>query len=97
MWKLRKWFWSGLATKKFAGNRPAVIPVPSADGPGLGTVSLASQFPSIPIPNILVADSVPADEAQPLKVIFYKFQVAMYRILSPMQPGLPQLQITGLL
>lgn len=91
MWKVRKWFWRGLATKKFAGNRPAVIPVPRADGPRLKPVSLASQFPRIPIPNIRVADKVPPDEAQPLKVIFYKFQVAMYRILSPMQPGLPQI------
>jgi hypothetical protein len=91
MWKVRKGFWGTLAEKKFAGNQPAVIPIPRSDGPRLNTVSLASQFPGIPIPNIRVADSVPDDEAQPFKVAFYKFQVAMYGILSPMQSGLPQI------
>jgi len=66
-----------------------LIPVPVDDGRRLNAVSLASQFPGIPIPNILVADHVPEDEAQPLKYYFYKFQVAMYTILPAMQSGLP--------
>src|SRR3954452_13740046 len=89
MWKLRKKFWNRLATVKFAGNRPALIPVPLDEGPRINVCSLASQFPGIPIPNILVADHVPQDEAQPLKRYFYDFQVAMYTAFPPMQPGLP--------
>jgi hypothetical protein len=89
MWALRKKFWNGLATRKFASNKPALIPVPLDDERRLNTVSLGSQFPGIPIPNIRVADRVPQDEAQPLKYYFYKFQVAMYTILPAMQSGLP--------
>jgi Lipoxygenase len=89
MWELRKKFWNTLATRKYAANKPAVIPIPRDDGPRINAVSFASQFPGIPVPNIRVADRVPEDEAQPLKVYFYKFQVAMYSILSPMQAGLP--------
>jgi hypothetical protein len=89
MWKLRKAFWNGLATRKFASNKPAVIPVPRDEGREIKAVSFASQFPGIPIPNILVADHVPDDEAQPLKVAFYKFQVGMYSVFPATQPGLP--------
>ena len=89
MWRLRRGFWNFLATRKFAGNKPATIPVPREDGRTLQAVSLESQFTGIPIPNIRVADHVPADEAQPLKVLFYRFQVAMYRLFPAMQEGLP--------
>jgi lipoxygenase len=89
MWKLRRAFWRRLALFKFGSNKPAIIPVPSDDGQKINAVSLSSQFRGIPIPNILVADRVPADEAQRSKYYFYEFQVAMYRLLSPMQAGLP--------
>jgi len=90
-WALRKSFWNRLATFKFSKNEPAVIPAPPDDEQRLNVVSFASKFPSIPIPNIRVADRVPEDEAQPLKVGFYKFQLAMYKVFSPMQRGLPQI------
>src|SRR5947207_1240010 len=89
MWKLRKNFWNALATRKFSSNQPTLIPIPADDGPRLNTASLGSQFRGIPIPNILVADRVPVDEAQPLKRYFYKFQVGMYSVLPAMQSGLP--------
>lgn len=89
MWALRKGFWNSLATLKFGGNKPALIPVPRDEERKINAVSLESQYPGIPIPNILVADHVPEDEAQPLNLAFYKFQVAMYTAFSPMQPGLP--------
>src|SRR5215472_3660022 len=89
MWPLRKWFWNLIAVMKFRSNKPAVIPIPRKDERKLEAVSFVSQFPRIPIPNILVADHVPHDEAQPLKYYFYQFQVAMYSLFSPMQPGMP--------
>ena len=89
MWKLRRAFWRRLALFKFGNNKPAIIPVPKDDGQKINAVSLSSQFRGIPIPNILVADRVPADEAQRSKYYFYEFQVAMYRLLSPMQAGMP--------
>jgi len=54
-------------------------------------VSLASQFPTIPISNIQVADYVPADEAALFKYYFYEFQVGMYGVLPAMEPGLPSI------
>ena len=91
LWPIRKRFWNQIAIRKFSANRPAVIPVPSDEGRSINAVSLASQFPGIPIPNIRVADHVPADEASTLKYYFYEFQVAMYGALAPTQPGLPSI------
>src|SRR5687768_15079907 len=89
MWNLRRAFWRRLALFKFANNKPAIIPIPRDESEKINAVSLSSQFRDIPIPNIRVADRVPADEAQRSKYYFYEFQVAMYRLLSPMQRGLP--------
>lgn len=91
MWKLRKAVWNALAVLKFRANKPAVVPVPRDDGRRLEAVSLASQIPGIPIANIRVADGVPADEASKLKYYFYESQVALYRLFSPMQAGLPSI------
>ena len=90
-WRLRRDFWNLLAILKYRTNRPAAIQVPSDEGRRINDVSFVSQFPGIPIGNIRVADRVPADEASRLKYYFYEFQVAMYRLLSPMQPGLPSI------
>ena len=89
MWALRKRFWDKIATAKFSRNKPAVIPVPRDDQRKLKAVSLADQFSGIPIPNILVADHVPDDEADKLKHAFYEFQTSMYAVFSPMEDGLP--------
>ena len=91
MWSARKLFWNKIAISKFRANKPATIPVPRDDGRRLGVVSLASQFPGIPVPNIRAADHVPADEASGLKHTVYDAQVALYRGLSPMEPGLPSI------
>jgi len=91
MWSARKLFWNKIAISKFRANKPATIPVPQDDGRKLEVVSVASQFPSIPVSNIRVADHVPADEASALKSTFYDVQVSLYRGLSPMEPGLPSI------
>ena len=91
LWPLRKRFWDSLALFKYRGNRPVVIPIPRDEDRVINAVSFASQFPGIPISNIRVADSVPSDEASRAKYLFYEFQVAMYRLFSPMQPGLPSI------
>ncbi len=88
-WPLRRLFWNALAVVKYAGNRPAVFPVPQDDGRPLKAVSLASQFPDIPIGNILVADHVPRDEASWINHALYDVQVALYSWFPPMQPDLP--------
>src|SRR5262252_9763937 len=90
MWTIRKGFWNWLAKFKYRGNKPAHFPVPVDDPQRIGTVPLSSVTPAIPINNIMVADRVPSDESQPLKKLFYGFQLLMYRLLPAMQPGLPQ-------
>jgi len=84
-------FWNQLAVRKFRANRPAKIPVPRDGDRLVQAVSLASQFPAIPISNIKVGDHVPADEAALFKYYFYEFQVGMYGVLPPTEPGLPSI------
>ena len=88
---LRRSFWNQIAIRKFRANRPVAIPVPRDSDRVIQAVSLASQFPGIPISNIRVADYVPSDEAAPLKYYFYEFQVGMYTVFPPMEPGLPSI------
>ena len=56
MWTVRKAVWNKLAVLKLGANKPVRIPVPQDDGRTLGAVSLASQFPRIPVANVLVGD-----------------------------------------
>jgi arachidonate 15-lipoxygenase len=88
-WRLRKGFWNLLGLIKFRSNKPAVFPKPTGGGRPIVATPLASVAPGIPIQDILVADHVPADEAQPLKKLFYRFQLLMYRLLPAMQKRLP--------
>lgn len=88
-WGLRRRLWNLIAISKYRANRPVTIPEPTDDRQQITDVSFVSQFRRIPIHNIRVADRVPADEASRLKYYFYEFQVALYRLLPPMQPGLP--------
>jgi arachidonate 15-lipoxygenase len=89
MWSMRKFFWNRLAVLKFRANKPVTIPLPQDDDRKLEPLGLARQFPSIPVPNIRVADHVPADEASTINSTFYDLQVKLYRGLSPMEAGLP--------
>jgi len=89
VWHIRRKFWNWIATFKFRHNKPAVIPVPREDRRPVLAVPFRSKFPAIPIDGLVVADHVPIDEAQPAKRLFSKFQALMYRVLSPMQSGLP--------
>jgi arachidonate 15-lipoxygenase len=91
-WGLRRRFWNGLATIKFQGNKPAMVPEPKDEGRLLVPVPFVSEFPGIPIDGIVVADHVPPDETPLLNVLkrlISQFQVVMYRVVPPMGPGLP--------
>ena len=89
MWTVRKTVWDRLAVMKFRANKPVRIPLPQDDGRTLKAVSLASQYPRIPVANVLIGDHVPADEASTIKSRFFDLQVGLYGGLSPMEPGLP--------
>lgn len=94
-WALRKAFWNNLARLKFRGSRKQGFPIPRGSPRKITPVDFTAKFPSIPIRNIKVADHIPWDELRSLHEwlmrIFPGFQVFMYRILSPMQPGLDEI------
>ena len=91
MWAVRKRFWNTIAVTKYKANRPVTIPLPQDEDRKLEAVGLVRQFPKVPVPNIRVADRVPADEASTVNSTFYDLQVSLYRGLSPMEAGLPSI------
>ena len=90
-WRITKWFWDLVARLKFRFNKPLEIHPPEGGVDKIDTRPLAKRFPSIPINNIPVARRVPKDERDWKKEVFYAFQVGMYKICSPMQDGLPEI------
>jgi arachidonate 15-lipoxygenase len=91
VWKTRSALWNRLGILKFRAATPAVVPIPSDDAAKLTAVTLASQVPDIPIPNILVADRVPEDEASFAKHGTYAVQVGLYDAFGAMQDDLPSI------
>lgn len=89
-WKMRKAFWNKFLALKYKGAKPANIPVPVQQDRRIEAVPLNRYYPSIPIENALVADHIPADEAQPLKRKAVSFQVWLSDRYPQMQAGLPQ-------
>jgi hypothetical protein len=49
MWTVRKTVWDRLAVMKFRANKPVRIPCPRTTDGRLKAVSLASQYPRIPV------------------------------------------------
>src|SRR6266568_951906 len=101
-WGLRKGFWNNFARLKFRGSRKQNFPIPRGAPRKIAPVDFVSKFPSIPIQKIKVADHIPWDELRGknfftdfphkiLMILFTKFQLGMYRILSPMHPGLDEI------
>ncbi len=101
-WALRRSFWNNLARLKFRGSQPQHFPVPHGSPRPIQLVDFAAQFPGIPIRNITVAARIPWDEMRgrhffkefPHKVAMRavtRFQLLMSRLLSPMQPGLDEI------
>ena len=91
MWRVRKAFWNWLLTFKYRHNKPLVIPPPVAEERPIVPVPLTEKFPRVPIVGIVVADHVPRDEAQALPLRFCQLQAGLYRVFSPMQSGVPQI------
>ena len=106
IWGLRKGFWNVLATQKFAGVKPAVIPFPGrlawwrwilvlVFGKGVSNIERVAFnriFPSIPITHVQVAAHEPADEWDALMKLFTWIQVQLYWLFPAMQPRLPSVE-----
>jgi arachidonate 15-lipoxygenase len=89
MWRLRRAFWNALVTFKFRHAKPGVVPPPVPEDRPLRLVPFSTKFPRVPIRGLFVADHVPADERQTVKLRFCQLQAMLYRLFSPMQKGLP--------
>jgi hypothetical protein len=87
-WRLRRGVWNLMVRFKFRMAKPLVVPIPS-DQPPLTAVPFAQGFPDIPIAGLVVADHVPADENEPLVMLFVRFQSWLNRVFPPRVPGLP--------
>lgn len=102
-WALRAGFWNRWATLKFRSIKPVDIPVPGRLSrwqwllmhvydkrlTTIHRVPFQTIFHDIPISNIIVAGHVPGDEWDWKVKFFTWWQVLMYRLFPPMQPGLP--------
>jgi hypothetical protein len=89
MWRWRKAFWNFFMEFKFSHAKPMVIPPPMLQIRPIVPVPFTSQFSNIPIDGIMVADHIPSDETQLPAQMFCRLQLALDRVLSPMQRGLP--------
>ena len=88
-WRRRRSFWNHVATLKYKGQKPAVIPTPATTDSTVTLVPFTKKYPDIPIAGIVVADTIPTDELDRAKAIFTRVQHRVVRWYSPMQAGLP--------
>ncbi len=89
-WRMRRAFWNKLAVLKYHGQKPAVIPPPSAEPTPVELVPFITRHPGIPIGELVVADELPKDEVDKAKQVFTRVQHRVVRWYSPMQRRLPQ-------
>jgi len=89
MWRWRQAFWNFFMEFKFTHAKPMVIPEPMLQIRPIVPVPFAAQFPDIPIEGIMVADHIPSDESQLPAQLFCRLQLALDRVFSPMQRGMP--------
>jgi len=89
-WRVRRAFWNKLAVLKYHGQKPAVIPQPSAQSKPIELVPFVTRHRGIPIHDIVVAGKLPRDEVEKPKQAFTRVQHRVVRWYSPMQRRLPQ-------
>ena len=89
-WWLCRRFWVAVQEFIFRKARPLDVPVPSDAGTPVGAVPFARQYPSVPIDGPVVAGHAPPDEFRRSVLFAKRIQLWLYRVLSPMQPGLPE-------
>lgn len=88
-WKLRKALWNGFLGLKYKGAKPAYIPIPVQQDRKIKPIPIGDYYDSLKIDNVLVADHVPDDEAQPIKRLAVSFQIWLSNHYPQMQAGLP--------
>lgn len=90
-WRFRRGVWNWLTVFKYTKQEPTPIAEPTAPDAGFRMAPMDSVYPGIPITTLSVAGEVPADEAEPLKKGFTRFQGALNRWFPLARPGLPEI------
>ena len=90
-WRVRRWFWNLIAWGKFATNRPLDIPAPPGKRRVIAPKPMIEAIPEVPLHNVMVCAraDIPRDERVRRNTLFYRVQVWLYSVFSPMQSGLP--------
>lgn len=91
-WFLRRSLWDFIAWGKFFVSKPVVIPLPPIKQRRIRPKPMVEAIPWLPLRKVMVCSraEVPRDERKWLHTTFYDFQVWLYKVVSPMQPGLPR-------
>jgi Lipoxygenase len=91
-WFLRRGFWDLITFAKFVGAKPVDIPRPTAKSGDIKPKPLREAIPDVPLYKVMACSpaDIPEDERSWHSVV-YRIQVWVYKIYSPMQPGLPRI------
>ncbi len=91
IWFLRRGVWDFIAWGKFAASKPLNIQQPPTTWDRIEPKPMIEAIPEVPLHNVMVCPraNIPRDERSLLHTTFYRFQVWLYGVVSPMQAGLP--------
>jgi hypothetical protein len=91
-WFLRRGFWDFITWVKFRFAKPVDIRLPTAKWARINPKPMGEAIPDVPLDKVMVCPpaEIPKDERS-WHGIVYKAQVWVYKIYSPMQPGLPRI------
>jgi hypothetical protein len=92
-WFLRRALWDFIAWGKFFLSKPLNIPLPPNNQRRITPKPMFEAIHWLPLRKVMVCSraDVPCDERKWVHTMFYDFQVWFYKVISPMQPGLPRI------
>jgi hypothetical protein len=92
-WFLRRGFWDLITWVKFCFAMPVDILPPTAKSAQINPKPMREAIPDVPLYKVMACPpaDIPEDERNPRNTKFFEFQVWLYKIYSPMQPGLPRI------
>ena len=91
-WFLRRGFWDFMTWVKFRFAKPVDIRLPTDKWARITPRPMGEAIPDVPLDKVMVCPpaEIPEDERS-WHGIVYRAQVWLYKIYSPMQPGLPRI------
>ena len=90
VWQAKRAFWGAYQRALFKLAKPLKVPEPT-DLPPVRSVPFSTAYPRTPIDGVVVADHAPKDENARHVLVVKKTQLRLYRVISPMHPGLPEI------